>query len=529
MPDPDIQAALVDARKHHAAGRLREAEAIYLQVLDREPDQAVALHLLGLVGHQTGDNRRAVELISKALENDPAYAEAHSNLGKIYLEMARVDDAAASCTRALEVNPDFADAHNNLGNALKRQGRVDAAMDSYRKAIAAKPGFAEAHSNLGNALLEQGRRQEAADSFQAAVDADPQFAAAFNCLGNVCKELGRLDEAAASYARAARIDPQSGGYLSNLGTALKEAGRKDEAVHLLQTALQREPDSSQIALLLIEMLDHHIPPAGKRGPHAAAQAALQQETSAAMARGEIGQETVRELVAACRRVRAEYKIKDAVRPGQMFRGTNEDLGCERHKLMFETFNAIPENCFGCFKVQVEPRSLADLFKLMLVFHRLELPRDNIRKCMVERRPDISGTYKGLVYCRGLDEARQVQGIVADSIAGLLAEGTPCAVKRGCSEFALAHPDYGRIGGSEAEMMPYPEDWRPHEAQTDAELAPHAYPPAFESFSHDGLTLRDALVVQTWLEYAGKNGDPSYLDFSENPEKTKTRLVFRPAT
>ena len=38
--------------EHHQAGQLREAEQIYRQVLDIDPNNPEALHLLGVIAHQ---------------------------------------------------------------------------------------------------------------------------------------------------------------------------------------------------------------------------------------------------------------------------------------------------------------------------------------------------------------------------------------------------------------------------------------------------------------------------------------------
>ena len=48
-----IQQAMDLAVQHHNAGDLTKAEGIYKQILQSDPDQHVALHLLGVIAHQT--------------------------------------------------------------------------------------------------------------------------------------------------------------------------------------------------------------------------------------------------------------------------------------------------------------------------------------------------------------------------------------------------------------------------------------------------------------------------------------------
>ena len=61
-----MQQALDLAIQHHTAGRLSQAESIYQQILQSNPEQPTALHLLGVIAHQAGKNDVAVDLITKA-------------------------------------------------------------------------------------------------------------------------------------------------------------------------------------------------------------------------------------------------------------------------------------------------------------------------------------------------------------------------------------------------------------------------------------------------------------------------------
>ena len=66
-----IQQALDLAVQHHTAGRLSQAENIYQQILQSDPNQVDALHLLGVIAHQAGKNDTAVDRITRALTINP--------------------------------------------------------------------------------------------------------------------------------------------------------------------------------------------------------------------------------------------------------------------------------------------------------------------------------------------------------------------------------------------------------------------------------------------------------------------------
>ena len=95
-----IQQAIDLGVQHHTAGRLPQAESIYKQILLSDPDQPVALHLLGVIAHQVGKNDTAVDLIARALVLNPDLAEAHSNLGLALQDLGKSEDAIASYRKA---------------------------------------------------------------------------------------------------------------------------------------------------------------------------------------------------------------------------------------------------------------------------------------------------------------------------------------------------------------------------------------------------------------------------------------------
>ena len=111
--NPTNQQYIDLAVQHHAAGRLTQAENLYKQILQTEPNQPIAVHMLGVIAQQVGKNTLAVDLISKALAIKPDYAEAHYNLGNSLVELGQPDKALASYRKALAIKPDFADAHKH--------------------------------------------------------------------------------------------------------------------------------------------------------------------------------------------------------------------------------------------------------------------------------------------------------------------------------------------------------------------------------------------------------------------------------
>lgn len=238
----DIPKTLDAAVKHHSAGRLPRAEQLYQQVLQADPDQPVALNLLGVIARQRGDHAGAVDLITKALAIKPDMAEAHNNLGNTLLDLGKTDKAIASYRQALEFKPDFTDALNNLGTALKDLGQLDEAAELFAKALDLQPESAAMHCNFGAVLKNLGRLEDAVESFQKALSIQPDLTAAHNNLGATFKDLGWLDDAIDSYNKALAIDPEIAEIHNNLGAVFKEQEKLEAAVASYEKALTIKPD-----------------------------------------------------------------------------------------------------------------------------------------------------------------------------------------------------------------------------------------------------------------------------------------------
>jgi tetratricopeptide (TPR) repeat protein len=100
-PLQTVQLAIRLAVQPHTAGDLPRAEQIYQQILQSNPSQPDALHLLGVIAHQVGKNKVAVELISKAIAVRPDFAAAHGNLGNALRPLGRLQEAIASFNKSI--------------------------------------------------------------------------------------------------------------------------------------------------------------------------------------------------------------------------------------------------------------------------------------------------------------------------------------------------------------------------------------------------------------------------------------------
>jgi len=183
-------------------------------------------------------------------------------------------------------------------------------------------------------------------------------------------------------------------------------------------------------------------------------------------------------------------------------------GCVRHMAVFNTFGVIPEYCFGCYKVLISPRTVLELFKLLLVYERLALPNNNTRKCMIDVRSYTSAGYKGFVYCRGLDDAGEVCRIIREATEREISPGVPVTIKHGCSEYAMVYPEFAVLEQDTGKMS-YGNGWKFYEDFADEAFVFDKIP-AQDTADEPSGSLGELFALQYWLRYAATKGDMSYL-------------------
>ncbi len=140
--------------ERHRAGDLSGAATAYQEVLRQMPQQADALHLLGVVSDQQGAHEEAVALIAQAIAIAPGEASFHGNLGTALLALQRHDEAEAAYRQAVRLDPAYTEGHYNLANLLRGTGAAEEARRHFEAALAQQPGHAQARNNLAMLLWE---------------------------------------------------------------------------------------------------------------------------------------------------------------------------------------------------------------------------------------------------------------------------------------------------------------------------------------------------------------------------------------
>jgi len=222
-PAAVLQSAFENAVRDHHHGRLPEAEKGYRQILNLAPGHPDALHLIGVVRHQSGDPQAAEHSIKQAIRADnhnPAY---HRSLGKVFHKDRRHDEAIECFHTAVQLDPRYIDAHNDLGTAYWELSRVEDAVACFKRVLEIDAKNVSANNNLGLALKDRGDMDGAVKRFKVAADSDPNSVEVQNNLGLMLQDRGEREAALVAFRTAIRLDPQRTASWINFAEALRFA------------------------------------------------------------------------------------------------------------------------------------------------------------------------------------------------------------------------------------------------------------------------------------------------------------------
>ena len=228
--------------EYYQKGDIKKAENICRNILNKKPNNVEALHFLGVIVSQRGQNDLAITYITKALQIDPKFADAYNNLGNIFQELKHLDKAISCYQKAIQLNPKVAKTYYNLGIALQDTNRLDEAIESYQRALHLNFVNYGIYNNLGLAFQEKGKLDEAIQYYQTSLKLKPDFADAYNNLGIAFKEKEKTDEAIICFKKALQINPTYAEVYYNIGNILREEGKQDEAIAAYEKSLECKPD-----------------------------------------------------------------------------------------------------------------------------------------------------------------------------------------------------------------------------------------------------------------------------------------------
>ncbi len=242
MPESEVDNLMKTAVRQHEDGELQAAAVTCRNILNREPEHAGALNLLGSILADAGNFDQAVHLLKDALVTGGTNPGVLFNYGVALAGADRLAEAARAFKLALEAAPERADCWFNLGETYRRMGRPEDAVPALSQAVALNPTDSLHRLTLGDAYLQSGQPAQAVEQFQALVDLAPGDLSAQNSLGVALRHSCRPEASEEIFKKLVALHPGDPAFLNNYGLTLTDRKKFSEAETAFLRAIDVAPD-----------------------------------------------------------------------------------------------------------------------------------------------------------------------------------------------------------------------------------------------------------------------------------------------
>lgn len=302
MSADKLQQLLQLAIVQHQAGRLAEAQGLYLQILQLQPEHAHTHHNMGVLALQVGQFDIALNHLERAIAAAPAQykfrmsylqalvqakrysqarevlreakqryglqgpdiaameqilaAPAAADLQALYthFQQGRYAEGEQLARRLLALFPESGIVWKILGVFLLQQQIFPETLQALGRAADLLPDDAEAQLNYASALHGKGCFAEAIDAYRRSLQLDPNNAPAYANLGSVLYNLGRYAEAEACFARLTTLTPGAIDAWLRLGLSRQAQSQISAAEQVFRKALAIAPFHAEVHYQLAVVL-----------------------------------------------------------------------------------------------------------------------------------------------------------------------------------------------------------------------------------------------------------------------------------
>ncbi len=217
-----------------SSSRVDSARAACEALVRTNPDDAGALHVLGIIAHDSGDRPVARKLLARAAEAKHALPLHILSFAELCLKEEDLAEAIVAVRRALALDGTVALAWWSLGGMLLESGQFEEGRDAYQRAAQLDSKFWQARSGLATALCRLGRVAEAIDTSETLLREYPSNAAARDAFAKLLQEMGLYGRALTLAEAATVLEPTVVDFQLRAADIELNLGRHEAALARLQ-------------------------------------------------------------------------------------------------------------------------------------------------------------------------------------------------------------------------------------------------------------------------------------------------------
>ncbi|WP_334063102.1 putative 2OG-Fe(II) oxygenase [Alteromonas genovensis] len=142
-------------------GELTASCDIYLKILNKDPNNVLALHNLATIKRRLEMPNDALVLLERAQTLGLDSFQLHHNLGNAFSDLNDIDSAIAAYSKAISLNPYYIDSYKNLAALYSELGEIGSAIALYENAISANKLSKDIILELIRSYLRVGNTEKA--------------------------------------------------------------------------------------------------------------------------------------------------------------------------------------------------------------------------------------------------------------------------------------------------------------------------------------------------------------------------------
>ena len=270
----NTQALISEARQYQQKGDNKAAIIQLKNALQKNPDDAEARYLLGMIYQETGDPVSAEKELRKALALGMGRDKVLPGLGKALLMQGQYQKVLDETGQTAAKGPASAEILGLRGDAYLALGKHQDAKPSFERALQAKADFTDALLGMARLAIVNKDIDAATRYADLAVDKNPKNIDARLFKGDLLRAQGKIEPALVAYGEALKIMPDNTPAHLNRASVELAAGKFDAARADIEAARKKAPKNLMVYYLQA-LLDF------RQGKHAAALDSLQQILRAA--------------------------------------------------------------------------------------------------------------------------------------------------------------------------------------------------------------------------------------------------------
>jgi tetratricopeptide (TPR) repeat protein len=165
-----------------AEQRYQDAHGLCMQALVRDPKNATALFLLGVIAAAHDNHRKAVNVFDRALTLDATIPRIHAHRARCLIALNRPSAAVAAADRAEQLAPVDSLTLDTIGVVYSRTGFHDRAIPLFERAARQDPSNSSYAYNLASSQQFQGDFEAAEQNYRRAIALDPDHYRAYSSM-----------------------------------------------------------------------------------------------------------------------------------------------------------------------------------------------------------------------------------------------------------------------------------------------------------------------------------------------------------